>query len=54
LADLCAAVLHKGLSKNNSAQMSIAWEDNQLTNEIIHYAALDAYTSLCIYQQLLQ
>jgi hypothetical protein len=52
LSDLTAAVLQKRLSKNISARISSAWEDSELSNELLNYAALDAYASLLIYQHL--
>jgi hypothetical protein len=54
LADLCAATLQKRLPKNTSARISTRWEDDQLPVDMVRYAALDAYASLCIYQQLFQ
>jgi len=54
LADLSAAVLQRRLSKNVSQRISTSWEDDILTPEMLAYAALDAYTSLTIYQQLIQ
>src|SRR6266508_275372 len=40
LADLSAAVLQKRLPKNNAERISTAWEDSQLTPEMLNYAAL--------------
>jgi hypothetical protein len=50
LADLTAAVLQKRLSKSNNMRLSTAWEDENLSSEMLKYAALDAYTSLLIYE----
>lgn len=54
LADLCANVLHKRLDKNVPERVSIAWENESLTEDQIRYAALDVYASLCIYQALIK
>jgi hypothetical protein len=54
LADLCAATLQKRLPKNTPARISTRWEGDQLSDDMVQYAALDAYASLCIYQRLLQ
>ncbi|KAJ7586925.1 hypothetical protein C8J56DRAFT_1051224 [Mycena floridula] len=53
LEDLCATVLQRCLNKNVSERVSSHWEDADLTTEQIKYAALDAYTSLAIYQALI-
>ncbi|KAH6903571.1 hypothetical protein BKA70DRAFT_1433611 [Coprinopsis sp. MPI-PUGE-AT-0042] len=52
LADLCAAVLKKRLSKNVAEQVSGAWEQPNLTSEQQVYAASDAFVALLIYQEL--
>ncbi|KAJ7592442.1 hypothetical protein C8J56DRAFT_779365, partial [Mycena floridula] len=53
LEDLCATVLQRCLNKNVTERVSSHWEDADLTTEQIKYAALDAYTSLAIYQALI-
>jgi hypothetical protein len=53
LADLTAAVLQKRLSKNISARVSSAWEDSELSSEVLSYAALDAYAALLVHQTLI-
>ncbi|KAG6875398.1 hypothetical protein C0992_004005 [Termitomyces sp. T32_za158] len=53
LANLCAAVLGRCLSKNTAIWMSTAWEDPDLTPEQICYAALNVYASLLIYKSLI-
>ena len=52
LADLCAAVLEMRLNKNVSERTSAAWEHLSLTTEQQHYAAIDAYVSLLLYNKL--
>ena len=52
LADLCATVLGKRLNKNISERMSAAWEHFSLTTEQQHYAAIDAYVPLLLYDKL--
>lgn len=52
LADLCARVLHKRLSKNVSERTSNWWSNPQLTTTQIRYAALDAYASRRIFEVL--
>jgi 3'-5' exonuclease len=52
LADLCAAVLGKRLNKNVSERTSAAWEHLSLTTEQKHYAAIDAYVPLLLYNKL--
>ncbi|KAF8971765.1 hypothetical protein BDZ97DRAFT_1650519, partial [Flammula alnicola] len=54
LTDLCAAVLHKQLPKNTSSRISTAWEEAELSQEMLNYAALDAYASLLVYEKLIQ
>ncbi|KAJ3717330.1 hypothetical protein C8R42DRAFT_587212 [Lentinula raphanica] len=53
LADLCAATLGKRLNKNVSERVSTLWENEALSRAQIEYAALDAYASLRIYEQLI-
>ncbi|KAJ3777917.1 hypothetical protein FB446DRAFT_699599 [Lentinula raphanica] len=53
LADLCACTLGKRLNKNVSERVSALWENETLTRTQIEYAALDAYASLRIYEQLM-
>ncbi|KAG6825492.1 hypothetical protein H0H92_003568 [Tricholoma furcatifolium] len=53
LEDLCAAILKRRLSKNSTPRVSTAWENSDLTPEQIHYAALDVYASLSIYNTLI-
>ncbi|KAJ7587753.1 hypothetical protein C8J56DRAFT_827736, partial [Mycena floridula] len=53
LEDLCAVVLSRCLSKNVAERVGSHWEDADLTAEQIKYAALDAFTSLAIYEALL-
>ncbi|KAF5315639.1 hypothetical protein D9611_004974 [Ephemerocybe angulata] len=52
LSDLCAIVLGKMLRKNISERFSMAWEQDNLTDEQVQYAACDAYAPLLIYQEL--
>lgn len=52
LADLCAAVLHKRLDKNVPERMSSEWEESELSEGHINYAARDAYVSLKIFDTL--
>ncbi|KAG9223671.1 hypothetical protein CCMSSC00406_0008554 [Pleurotus cornucopiae] len=52
LSDLCAKVLSKSLNKNISERTSTFWEEETLTAQQLHYAALDAYASLLLYEHL--
>ncbi|KAF6763228.1 hypothetical protein DFP72DRAFT_1000650 [Ephemerocybe angulata] len=52
LSDLCAIVLGTMLRKNVSERFSMAWEQDELTDEQVQYAACDAYAPLLIYQEL--
>ena len=52
LADLCAKVFGKRLNKNVSERMSMAWENRELTEAQINYAACDVYVSLLLYNEL--
>ncbi|KIK60525.1 hypothetical protein GYMLUDRAFT_261499 [Collybiopsis luxurians FD-317 M1] len=52
LADLCASILGRHLNKNVSEQLSTLWENEDLSQEQLQYAALDAYASLRIYETL--
>lgn len=52
LADLCAVVLGKCLSKNISERTTAAWENVNLTPQQLHYAACDAYVPLLLYHEL--
>ncbi|GBE88542.1 hypothetical protein SCP_1303580 [Sparassis crispa] len=52
LSDLCAIVLQKCLDKSVPERVSMTWENVTLTQEQIKYAALDAYASLRIYEEL--
>lgn len=52
LADVCAAVLGKGLKKHVSEQMSAAWENVTLSSEQLSYAADDVYAPLMAYEKL--
>jgi hypothetical protein len=54
LGDLTAAVLNKRLNKNVSERVSSAWEDADLSDEQIRYAALDVHASLSIYHELMK
>ncbi|KAJ3964645.1 hypothetical protein EV361DRAFT_873842 [Lentinula raphanica] len=53
LADLCACTLGKRLNKNVAERISALWENETLSKAQIEYAALDAYASLRIYEQLM-
>jgi len=52
LADLCAKVFGKRLNKNVTERMSMAWENRELTEAQINYAACDVYVSLLLYNEL--
>lgn len=52
LADVCAAVLGKGLKKHVSEQMSAAWENVTLSSKQLSYAADDVYAPLMAYEKL--
>ncbi|KAJ3558593.1 hypothetical protein NP233_g11480 [Leucocoprinus birnbaumii] len=52
LSDLCASVLNKRLDKNVPERMSNEWENENLSEGHINYAARDAYASLVIYHAL--
>ena len=52
LADLCAKVFRKRLNKNVPERTSTAWENRELTEAQINYAACDAYVSLMLYHEL--
>ncbi|KAL9536894.1 hypothetical protein MBANPS3_012276 [Mucor bainieri] len=49
---LTAIVLQKYLPKPENIRTSTNWDVETLSNEAVNYAALDAYVSLEIYQQL--
>ncbi|PPQ80024.1 hypothetical protein CVT24_003845, partial [Panaeolus cyanescens] len=53
LSDLCAVVLKKCLRKNITARTSAEWEQPNLSEDHVNYAACDAYASLLIYNQLM-
>lgn len=53
LADLCGRILHRRLDKNPEVRTSTVWEDHNLPPKYIEYAALDAWASWKIYQELL-
>jgi 3''-5'' exonuclease. len=52
LSDLAARVLHLRINKNVANRISNAWTDPVLTNAQKHYAGIDAYASLRIYEVL--
>ncbi|KAG8940258.1 hypothetical protein FRC03_005638 [Tulasnella sp. 419] len=52
LSELCAVVLGQYLSKNPSIQISEEWENPDLTDQQLQYAAKDAWAALQIYQKL--
>ncbi|KAF5381364.1 hypothetical protein D9615_008300 [Tricholomella constricta] len=52
LAELCAVVLSRRLSKDIQERISTAWEDEDLTPEQVQYAALDVHASLSVYEAL--
>ncbi len=54
LAELCALVLHRRLNKAVPERISMAWENDVLTQEQLSYAALDAYACLKIYEELIK
>jgi len=54
LADICAAVLHVRLDKSSPLRVRTDWDNNELSAEQLHYAALDAWVSLKIHQHLSQ
>jgi hypothetical protein len=54
LVDLCAKVLGKRLKNNVTVRVSSAWEQEQLTDAQIRYAALDVYACQEIYAVLSQ
>ncbi len=54
LAELCALVLHRRLDKTRPERVSAAWNNTTLSQEQISYAALDAYTSLQVYRELMK
>ncbi|KAF7377554.1 3'-5' exonuclease domain-containing protein [Mycena sanguinolenta] len=54
LADLCAKILGKCLSKNVSERISTAWEREQLSESQRHYAALDVFACHCLYDSLVR
>lgn len=54
LAELCALVLHRRLNKAIPERVSMAWENDELTQEPLSYAALDAYACLQIYKELIK
>ena len=51
LADLCASILNKRLNKNVSERISQSWENEELTQQQLRYAAMDAYASLQVYDK---
>jgi hypothetical protein len=54
LADICAAVLHQRLDKEDFIRLRSDWNATTLTDEQVQYAAKDAYASLQIYERLSQ
>ena len=54
LADLCAIVLHARLDKSTPLRVRTDWDNDELSSEQLKYAALDAWVSLQIYQNLSQ
>ncbi|KAK0462161.1 ribonuclease H-like domain-containing protein [Armillaria novae-zelandiae] len=54
LADLCARVLKVHLNKDLATRISPDWHSDELSSEQLHYAALNAWASLKIYEELEQ
>ena len=54
LAELSAIVLGHQLNKDQNIRVSTHWEDKNLSDEQINYAALDAYASQAIYNKLIR
>jgi hypothetical protein len=52
LAELCAIVLKHQLPKNVTERVGTLWEEKELSQEQIQYAASDVYASLRIYEAL--
>jgi len=52
LADICAAVLHARMDKSTPLRIRTDWDNEELSNEQLRYAALDAWVSLQVYQHL--
>ena len=49
LADLCALVLKRHLSKDPDIRISTSWDSDPLPDAHIHYAALDAYATWAVF-----
>lgn len=54
LSDLCVRILHSRLDKNPVVRTSTAWEDRNLPETHIEYAALDAWATLQLYSVMQQ
>ncbi|KAJ7587518.1 hypothetical protein C8J56DRAFT_786255 [Mycena floridula] len=54
LAELCASVLKEKLEKPNDIRVGMEWGNEELSDAQQQYAALDAWISLRIYQQLVK
>ncbi|PBK95300.1 hypothetical protein ARMGADRAFT_795222 [Armillaria gallica] len=54
LADLCAKVLKVHLDKDPATRISPDWHSDELSSEQLRYAALDAWASLKVYEELEQ
>ncbi|SJL12112.1 uncharacterized protein ARMOST_15533 [Armillaria ostoyae] len=54
LADLCAKVLKVHLDKDPATRISPDWHSDELSSEQLCYAALDAWASLKVYEELEQ
>ncbi len=52
LADLCAKVLKVRLDKDPATRVSPDWDSEELSPEQLCYAALDAWASLRVYEEL--
>ncbi|KAG6848087.1 hypothetical protein H0H93_003468 [Arthromyces matolae] len=52
LADLTAIILGESLPKNVTERISSSWENQELTDRQLEYAARDAYACLQIYQKI--
>ena len=49
LADLCALVLKRHLSKDADIRVSTSWDSDPLPDAHIHYAALDSYATWAVF-----
>lgn len=52
LADLCASVLKRHLSKDANIRVSTSWDSVPLPDEHIQYAALDSYATWAVFRGL--